>query len=266
MPNYNINKLYLSLESEVLEDKEIIATIYEKINKKISKIYKNIKNTDDIITKIIQKDIFPFAYINNSELFNQMIKDLKTQYIIGIDTEFSNKADSITTIDTIQISTLQRTYIIDTYEVYNLIFDLKIIFENNFILKVLHSPKTDFILLFNQFKLVIKNFIDVQKMFDCNASHGFDTIVKSVLNINIDKAMQKSTWWYRPLSNDQLFYATMDAFLLLPIYYKLFVKKIYEKQGPELSLRVLNHFQAYYSKPQNYSIIENATFTTSNLY
>jgi ribonuclease D len=47
---------------------------------------------------------------------------------------------------------------------------------------------------------------------------GYSKLCKAMLNIDIDKSLQKANWLERPLSQDLLEYAIRDTEFLIPLH------------------------------------------------
>ncbi len=156
--------------------------------------------------------------ISTQEKLIEMCKTLKTKKEIAFDTEFDRfKRGYGFKLLLIQIFDGKKCYLVDPLA--KLSFKpLWAIFENKEICKVVYSGKEDVDLLKrNGCKLV--NLYDLQTTsILCNrAEKSFCKLIKSELNIELDKTEQTSNWIKRPLSLNQLCYASNDVIYLLKL-------------------------------------------------
>ncbi len=158
----------------------------------------------------------PIELINTQAQLNEMCKTLKTRKEIAFDTEFDRfKRGYGFKLLLIQIFDGKKCYLVDP--LVKLSFKpLWSIFENKEICKVVYSGKEDIDLLKrNGCKPV--NLFDLQSTsILCNrAAKSFCKLIKSELNIELDKTEQTSNWNKRPLSFNQIKYAANDVIYLL---------------------------------------------------
>lgn len=152
--------------------------------------------------------------------------------IIAFDTEFERRRTYIPILSITQIAFEDNSIkIFDCYNKTNEneIIDLKNILEDNSILKIIHSASQDMEAFFYYFNFTPKNIFDTQiaaKYLFKNSQEyktsqnqiAYSMLLKNILNIEIDKQMQKSNWLKRPLSQEQLDYAKEDVKHLIKLY------------------------------------------------
>jgi ribonuclease D len=146
----------------------------------------------------------------------------KSNYI-AFDTEFSRRKGKYYPIPSlIQFSFDGKNCFICDLQTHEISFNPLIeILVNERIIKVFHSVKQDLDVLYKAFKIKPKNIFDVQiaAMFlGKYDTPSYDVLVMDFLNEKLDKSLQFSDWFSRPLSNDQIIYAAKDVIYL----YRLF--------------------------------------------
>ena len=102
--------------------------------------------------------------------------------------------------------------------------DLQPIYElflNKNILKVFHSPRQDFEIIFNILNKIPKPIFDTQSAaMACGFgdSASYESLVNNIVNINLDKSARFTDWQLRPLSKKQIDYAISDVTHLSKVY------------------------------------------------
>lgn len=159
--------------------------------------------------------------INNQEDFNKICHTLKQEAIIFVDTEFHRRQTYYAKLSIIQIATKSEDIVIDVLSGINLDL-LKSVFADKNIVKVFHSPDQDFEIFYQLFGELPQNVFDTQlAAFICNIDEemmGYGRLCKRLLDIEVDKSLQKANWMKRPLSHGLLEYAIRDTEYLIPLY------------------------------------------------
>lgn len=177
-----------------------------------------------------------FTYIDSQNSFNNFLKKLKNCETIVLDTEFTHRTTYFPILSIIQIAFIDENndknlFIIDCKSSLKLEGFYKIIADEK-IMKILHSPKQDLQIFFQESQLKPKNIIDTQLMAnfcDIGFNIGYSALVEKFLKIKLDKFEQNSNWQKRPLTNSQIKYALLDVEYLHQIYKSL--KQELEKLG-----------------------------------
>jgi ribonuclease D len=92
------------------------------------------------------------------------------------------------------------------------------------IIKVMHSGRQDMEIFLKLFGFLPEPFYDTQiAAMVCGYGEqvGYEAIVRSVLNIQVDKSKQYTDWSLRPLSEAQITYALNDVIYLKEVYLHL---------------------------------------------
>ncbi|MCP5377572.1 MAG: hypothetical protein H6910_00430 [Rickettsiaceae bacterium] len=158
--------------------------------------------------------------INKQSDFNKICEVLSNEKILYMDTEFHRRKTYYAILSIIQISTPNQKIIIDALNDINL-SALKTILLDPLILKVFHSPDQDFEIFLKLFGTLPKNVFDTQiaaNVCGMEEGMGYSKLCKTMLNIDIDKTLQKADWLERPLSQDLMEYAIRDTEFLIPLH------------------------------------------------
>ena len=180
-----------------------------------------------------------YIVINDYASLHKLFSDIFiNKYTIGIDTEYYRGLTYKGEICLFQIS-LQNSqkditvYIIDVITIkkelvlkYNSIdllkSVLKSVLENENIEKILHSLINDAEWIYQDFGIVLKNVFDTQYIYqNLNGGKikiGLNELISKYFDVTIGKEIKKqfqlSNWKERPLTNDQLNYASQITFYL----------------------------------------------------
>ena len=160
---------------------------------------------------------------NNDQLKQFFLKSQKDK-IIGIDTEFYRVSTYYPKLCLIQMSNKNSTVIIDPFNRkvdYSLI---RKIFFNRDILKVFHAAYQDIEILFNLFRKIPKNVVDIQLCLSemgFSESVGYADACKNLLNVEINKKNQFIDWRKRPLEKEKIIYAINDVKYLPNLFLKI---------------------------------------------
>lgn len=107
-------------------------------------------------------------YINTAAGLTDCLADLLSQEIISLDMETANTVTKVEVFSLIQISTLNRIYVIDAVELFEeLRKSLKTVFENPKILKLIFSCMSDIKILYFYLQTRLVNFLDVCVAYNC---------------------------------------------------------------------------------------------------
>ena len=158
--------------------------------------------------------------IDNQEKFNNICKKLASEPVIFMDTEFHRRITYYAKLSVVQIASKEDKVIIDILAVTDLTA-LKELLLNQEVLKVFHAPLQDFEIFLNIFGKLPNNIFDTQiaaGVIGLDDVMGYSRLCQAMLNINLDKTMQKANWLERPLSKKLLDYAIKDVEYLIPLY------------------------------------------------
>ena len=243
-----------------------------------------------------------YILIKDYATFTKYNHDLKNAKQIGVDTEHfqNNTYKGILCLIQIHIPKYPFAIIIDLIEllkeekiddknkIYN---ELRNIFENKKIEKIFHSCYNDLKWISEAINTSIRNIFDTQYMDNyietkrknrqVSQNKNLNNLLKKYLNMKISeeekKKLQKSDWFSRPLSEDQLNYAANDALYLIKLRQKMYDiinnDKEFNKIKKEFNFEMYNKIISRKNKKEedfkdiaiNY-IDENMTVLTENEY
>ncbi len=185
----------------------------------------------------------PIYLIDSEEDFNFLIFSLKNEEILGIDTEFDWRTTYFPILSLLQISAKDKIFLIDCLQFKNpkKLKNLKNILEDQNRLIVFHSSRSDSTVLCTNLNIKVKNVFDIQiaeKIILGGDIKNYASIVKSYLNIFLDKSETNSNWLKRPFTKSQINYAANDVRFLIRIYDKQ--KKILKKKNAYYTVKDLS--------------------------
>ena len=163
----------------------------------------------------------PSFFVTNNKTLKMMDLKLSKSKIIGIDTEFEWRTTYFPKLSIVQLSTRNNLFLIDCLKVNPKII-LKKYIENQNILKIFHSARSDTTVLSKCLGCITKNAFDIQvaeKFLQNGEVKAYGKIVKKYFGINLKQAETNSNWLKRPLTKDQISYAFEDVDYLIDIYY-----------------------------------------------
>ena len=175
-----------------------------------------------------KKDIY---LIDSDKELNFLIQSLKNEKIVGIDTEFDWRRTYFPKLSLLQIVVNRNIFLVDCLRDLDLSF-LKNTLENDKLV-IFHSSRSDSTVLSTNLDITIKKSFDIQiaeKVLRGGNSKSYASIVRDYFSINLNKSETNSNWLKRPLSDEQLNYASNDV---------LFLLEIFERQKGELLKRKL---------------------------
>lgn len=167
-----------------------------------------------------------FLFIDSIGQVNDFIEEHKGVEWIGFDTEFIGEKRFYTELCVIQISSEKGVYIFDYAAIKNIDFLLDMI-QDPKILKITHAGENDYRLLFNQYKILPQNVVDVQILagfLGYSYPSSFGKLVAGELSLYLNKGFTVTDWSRRPLSPKQLKYAARDVLYLQEMWHKMKAK------------------------------------------
>ena len=177
--------------------------------------------------------------IDSDKDVNFLISSLENKEILGIDTEFDWRTTYFPILSLLQIATKEKIFLIDCLHCKNL-KNLKNILEDKERLIIFHSSRSDATVLNTNLNIKVKNVFDIQiaeKIIYSGDIKNYASIVKTHLNIFLDKSETNSNWLKRPFTKSQINYAANDVRFLIRIYNKQ--KKILKKKNAYYTVKDL---------------------------
>ena len=163
-----------------------------------------------------------FTLIDNIENLSFLNEELLLKPYVGLDTEFRRTSKDNMRLALLQINDGDETYIVDTLKISNPCEAVSFLFSDS-VVKVLHSCKEDIEAIYTWTNDEIINIFDTQIAFSLlnnEFSISYQALVEKDLDIYLEKKETRSNWLRRPLTDEQLKYASLDVEYLIYIYLK----------------------------------------------
>lgn len=230
--------------------------------KSISKFFRNF-----LIAKAKFKE---YHLIENDSDVSLLIKFLKKEKTIGIDTEFDWRNTYYPKLSLLQISFRDIIFMIDCIKCKNLSF-LKNYLEDQNLSVIFHSSRSDCTVLSTNLNIKIKKAYDIQvaeKIINGGIVKNYGSIVYKYFGIRLAKNQTNSNWLKRPFTSNQLSYAAEDVNFLIEIYQKQLkllkkhgkIKEVYTESSNEIKKGNQDLIVSRLSKLKNTSRKEKEVF------
>jgi ribonuclease D len=157
-------------------------------------------------------------YIRNNEEIGVVVSALSAAPLFAADTEAAGYHRYHDRICLLQLSTRDRTFLVDTLSVKSLA-ELEPIFASRRHEVVLHDADYDLRLLYRDFGIRVGGLFDTKLAAQLigESSFGLGALVEKYLGTRLDKKHQRADWAQRPLPADMLAYAAEDTRHLPPL-------------------------------------------------
>jgi ribonuclease D len=167
-----------------------------------------------------------YQVIQSQVELNQFVSKIADTKVVALDTEFMRRRTLYPEVALIQVFANDHLGLIDPLlELdFSLLWD---VFKNPNVLKVLHSPSEDIEVFQNFAGFVPAPMFDTQfalQLLGEGNCVGFANMVKTILDVEIDKSESRTNWLQRPLTQKQLDYAASDVFYLMPCFENIFTR------------------------------------------
>ncbi|MDG2420437.1 MAG: hypothetical protein P8N40_01895 [Gammaproteobacteria bacterium] len=158
-------------------------------------------------------------FVDTSEEFEKLCSHLNSVSWVGLDTEFVRTNTFYGRLGLLQISDSNKCYLIDPKKIscWKCFVGL---LKNTSNSVVMHSSSEDLNILKTTINEIPENLFDSQlaaAFLGIGFSLSYQSLVGSILNVEIEKNETRSDWLKRPLSKSQLQYAANDVCYLLPL-------------------------------------------------
>ena len=194
--------------------------------------------------------------IETTDDLEEFCRHLKTQKFITVDLEFLREKTYYAELCLIQVGTPEQAAIIDPMSkklIMNSFFD---ILQDPAIVKVFHSGRQDIEILYFLTGKTPFPIFDTQiaaQVCGYGESPSYESLVNSILKLELDKSCRFTNWSSRPLNPKQLEYALSDVTHLVHIYD--YFKQELQKSGRESwfqdEINTLCDPQTYYVNPED---------------
>lgn len=169
--------------------------------------------------KLIQT---PVETIDTENALREFCRAIRTSDFIAVDTEFMREKTYFPQLCLIQLATTEHIACIDPLAIDNLDPLYALLFDAD-ILKVLHACGQDLELIYHLTNQLPEPVFDTQiaaAMLGEGEQIGYAALIKSMLDIDLDKSQTRTDWSKRPLTAAQIHYAADDVRHLVTAYQK----------------------------------------------
>ena len=161
---------------------------------------------------------FPIRMVTTQEELVAACEILSKHSELAFDLEFDDMRYIYgRTLSLVQVFDGETVFIIDAVSLKN-IDPLLRIFENEKLEKIFHSSWNDLMVLSELYSCQLKNVIDTSILYrmlgHSENSISLKNLIKTYLDIDLEKGEQSSNWISRPLSDSQILYAAKDVIYL----------------------------------------------------
>ena len=161
----------------------------------------------------------PIIWVDNNEHLERLCESWQDLPMLAIDTEFMRSRTYYPEAGLIQVNDGKQNALIDPTQIDDF-YPLIDVFDDDNILKVLHSCSEDLDVFQYTFGCVPKCIFDTQiaaAMAGYGFSVGFANLTRAALSIDLPKGETRSDWLARPLSQSQIAYAAIDVEYLFTV-------------------------------------------------
>lgn len=151
-------------------------------------------------------------YVQTEDRLNALVEALRGAPLVAADTEAAGYHRYFDRVCLVQLSTRQRTYVVDSVALEDLT-SLRSIFSDPATEIVLHDAEYDVRLLDRDYGVRVTNLFDTKIAAQMlgEPAIGLAGLVEKYLDVKLDKKHQRADWAQRPLSDEMLEYAAEDT-------------------------------------------------------
>lgn len=161
----------------------------------------------------------PLIIVETYEALIEVCEQFKAQKVIAVDLEGDSLHHYREKVALIQVSTLEKDYILDPIPLDNIDPFLEIM-QSPTIVKVMHGSDFDVVSMKRDYKIRIENLFDtlIAASFLGFERLGLANLISHYFGIVLDKEFQRHDWSQRPLLPQHIYYARGDTHFLLALY------------------------------------------------
>jgi len=163
----------------------------------------------------------PLVLVKEESDLRSMIEEIKstcTGKEIAVDVEHHDFRSYRGFVCLVQISTRQKDFVVDPFNIFPQMHMLNEIFTDPNILKVLHGANRDVLWLERDFSVYIVNMFDTgiaTRTLRLQGGFSLANLVRHFCGVKLDKKYQTADWRERPLPLEMIQYARSDTHYLL---------------------------------------------------
>lgn len=178
---------------------------------------------DPELTRVLRERAAQAQWVADSDHLTRCCQGWAEQPLIALDTEFIRTDTFYPRAGLIQVADAEAVYLIDPLAIEDM-SALKALLEDASVLKVGHALSEDLELFASQYGCVPRPLFDTQvgcAFAGQGLSLGYQRLLETFFDQNLDKGETRSDWLQRPLTEAQKAYAALDVVFLAPIYQRL---------------------------------------------
>lgn len=151
-------------------------------------------------------------YVQTETALRRLVEELGTPTLVAADTEAAGYHRYHDRVCLLQLSTRERTWIVDTLALDQL-NGLADVFRSRATEVVFHDADYDLRLLHRDFGITVGALFDtkIAAQFVGETSYGLASLVEKYLDVRLAKKFQRADWAQRPLPREMLEYAAEDT-------------------------------------------------------
>ncbi|CAJ1425563.1 unnamed protein product, partial [Effrenium voratum] len=163
----------------------------------------------------------PLVIVRSESQLREMIEEIKatcTGKEIAVDVEHHDQRSYRGFVCLIQVSTRNKDFLVDPFDIFEQMHLLNEIFSDPRILKVLHGADRDVMWLQRDFSVYLVNMFDTglaTRQLRLQGGYSLANLVSQFCGVKLDKKYQTADWRERPLPTDMIYYARADTHYLL---------------------------------------------------
>lgn len=166
----------------------------------------------------------PLILVRTESELKEMISEIKATCVgkeIAVDVEHHDFRSYRGFVCLVQVSTRQKDFLLDPFEIFEQMHLLNEIFSDPRILKVLHGADRDVLWLQRDFSVYLVNMFDTglaTRALRLQGGFSLANLVSHFCGVKLDKKYQTADWRERPLPQEMVYYARADTHYLLFCY------------------------------------------------
>lgn len=189
------------------------------------------------------------VFVADQNHLQEMLESFSTEGALAVDTEANSLYAYQEQVCLIQISTLDRDYILDPLALEDL-SPLGEIFYNPDVEKIFHASDYDVQILAEEFGFRFANIFDTMLAARILGYRrlGLDNLLEIHFGVEVNKRYQKANWGVRPLPDEMIRYAQVDTHYLIDLR-NILAGKLTEKNRWEVAREDFNRACLAHERP-----------------
>ncbi len=174
---------------------------------------------------------YDILYVDTQSKLKTLCESIKDAKLLILDTEFIREKTYRAKLCLLQLATDDVVACVDPIALTDISPLMNIINDNNK-LKVLHSARQDYEIFYDLNKELPQPLFDSQlaaSLLGYGEQVGYGALVSKCLGVQLDKAHTRADWSRRPLSKEQIRYASDDVVYLRQLY-PILIKQLTEQK------------------------------------